>query len=365
MSVAALGQDERAILVALNNHQYDFHLAAKELGISVVEVADSFDLFKHLVRDGRLRTNWLTGTEIAMQLNCGRECAIALLAEYDHLLVEKTSPNGQLLRYYPPVVVSLLRPYFDLNEDGVNWYTVTQIRSITKKDFDWTRRNVAQFGETAKLKIASDGKLRLHYPEPVVRALTDTAEPPVQAGDYLHVAEISRLTGLDPGKIRSVIAELGINSEKRHVTHFGITDCYPPEILDLIIAKINSVKLQGYWFTVNEIAKELDQTNFRIKSLIKASGFRGQKRLSTKTGRVHTHYSPRTLELLRDVVVDTKPHGGWYTSENIQKFTGRSHGWVRKRLEDDRFPREVRIATNNVPRIHYPPWVAFFLKLMK
>lgn len=361
MSAEILTKDERAILVALNNNGFDVNRTAKDLRISVTEVTDFFDFFKHLVRDGRIRTNWITASEIAGLLGCGKECAIALLVEYDHLLVEKMSPKNQLLSYYPPVVVSLLKPYFDLSEDGVDWYTVTQIRSIVKKDFNWTRRQVALHDDLAKLKVSPDGKLRLHYPESVVIALTDMAITRPQAGEFLHVAKISRITGVNPARIRAVITEIGVKCEVRHVPHYGPTECYPPEILDQIAVQFASSKPQGDWLTVNEIAQELNETHFRIKSLIKGSGLRGQKRLSAKTNRVHTHYSPRTLELLRKIVEGTKPHNGWFTSESIQKICNRSHFWVRRRLKNRGYPSEIRVASNNVPSQHYPPWVAYIL----
>lgn len=361
MSVAVLDQDERAILVALINNDFSYQHAAEELGLEKLEVKEYFEIFKKNVRDGRVNAKWLSERDVARELDCGLLCARMLLQPYTHLVIKKKRSNGQTIRYYPPAVVPILKPYFNLFEDGFQWFCVTQIKHRLNKDFDWVRGRLEAFQSKARPKIASDGKLRLHYPETVVMELEATRDKPIPAGDHLHIAKISRLTGEDPAKIRRIIDLNSIEAEERYVPRYGLTSCYSPQSVERIKHILKSIKPQGDWVTANFIAQALGLTYYRVLSLIKLAGIKGEERFSETANRVHTHYPPATLQLVKEMVDGIKHHGGWHTSERIQKLTGRSHGWVRKRLEGDRFPREMRLAKNNVPRMHYPPWVAYIL----
>ena len=364
MSVAVLDQDERAILVALKNNDYSYSLAAKSLGIDESEVQDFFDIFKQVVKAGRLNAKWLSERDVARELDCGLLCARSLLRQYEHLMIEKSRPNGQKVKFFPPAVVGLLKPYFNLFEDGVRWFTVTQIKEMLNKDFDWVRAQLVVFTENALPKIAVDGKLRLHYPEIVVESLRKIKDAPIPVGNFLHVAKISRLTGKDPSKIRAIITELSIEAHARYVPRYGVTECYSPESFERIKQVLASVKPQEDWITVNFIAQKLNQSFHRVMSLIKYAGIEGEERFSVTANRIHIHYPPETLEIIRGLIESIPMQQGWFTCESLQRYTGKSHTWVRKRLQEGRYPHEIRIASNNVPRVHYPPWVAFTLNRM-
>lgn len=353
------------IIAALVNRGFDYEATASDLGFDTPEqVQEMFHRAKKKLThafSGNPPSSWLSDIELANTVGLPIGGCRAVLRPYADISIEMKVGRHKL-KYYPPVLVSTVRDACSSGHDQEQWLNAWQIKSILGVSQSWLKPRLRRYSGKSKPKIGSNGRLAPAYPSSVVEELRQkvTAReilPPLN--DFLTANQIAIETTTHPRRVISVAKRLNVGSEQRVNSIGRIVECYPPELVEQIKTYSAQNSAPEGWISASEIAQQQGVTINYVQQIARKSNTVGQLAISSNCCRECLLYPPVLNELVELSVADRKHHGGWVTSEQIQRILGRSHKYVSVRLKKWETYSETRVASNHRAVKHYPPWVVF------
>lgn len=237
--------------------------------------------------------------------------------------------------------------------------SLEKISSILGKNRHWVQRWAADVGSYARYEKLEHGREVATYETGVLYQLRHIILSIPPANGWYTAREIGHLTQQKRETVLRILEDHGIEGELRRIVSDGREFVhFPPEVVSLVIP---DYPLGGDWFTVRALAQELDKDRDWVVNRI--ADCPSQLRLGDGK-RLFDHYSPQTLEMLREKLAAEKHADTYLSLRGLSRVLGKSTSWVARRLPYVKAATEERVDTGNRSFTHYHPDAVEQLRLL-
>lgn len=146
--------------------------------------------------------------------------------------------------------------------------------------------------------------------------------PPKADKDMLDIYQLARLTSRNPKTVNSqlegISKKYGIVPKRCRNELNQHLDYWPTKVLAHLVRKFSRYPEGGDWYTVGQLAVACEQDPKWIRSNLKELETVSELRRASN-GKIHPHYPPETLPILKEKAAQRKKADGWVTRYAIKR----------------------------------------------
>lgn len=241
------------------------------------------------------------------------------------------------------------------------WLPPTTIANKIGSNFGWVKRTTKQFGITSEEKPAPNGRgVIVFYPPLTLELMQDEWDWQQSYSDLkpkLSNSRIAEFIGRSAAWTQKTLDELEAQPIQMKTSYR--TKEYPRAIIKTLREINLATPLDDGWHTLSSLAEQSQQNPEWIVRRLGEANIIGETRRSAISGRLLTHYPPKTPDVIATAIIERPTAGGtWLTSGTIAAIVPKSVNWILKRIHDRyKSQGEIRQDDCRVNRPHYPPTV--------
>jgi len=250
-----------------------------------------------------------------------------------------------------------------------DWLTSTELTNELGVDYRWIYRRLLFISPPVEYRIYQTiHRAGLHYSPEVLdelKRIRDKAAVKLDPENYLSLRRMAALLDRHPLWVTNRLDRLDVESVIGLDSVGKAISFYPNAVLNKLVEEASKNKEVEGDLTIPMLANTVGKDReWVIKKLTELEIVGDYKRFS-KSGRVDLCYPAEVSIVLRDFAREYHlPKEGWYTKNALAELTGKSYGWVSRRLGMLGVIPTIKQDSQGVLRYHYPPEIVDHLSDM-
>jgi hypothetical protein len=242
--------------------------------------------------------------------------------------------------------------------ETIIWMSKREIERYAGAGHKWVSLRLRPYRKHARFRKNRAGSRSLHYPKSIAEAIRVErieflAAP--DAGNWLSVSDLVKIIPKSYLWIAKTLFRSHFKPERRRRPGQRGTNFYPPEVVLYLEELAREYPESGDWVTFHQIAWMLGAEYSWVQRRMEELGVKGEMRMRPGYGRPFMHYPPEVVTHLAELRNLHTAAGDWLTAHAMRLRLDRSLNWMLERLPRYHDWAEVRLDSQNVARIHYPP----------
>lgn len=262
---------------------------------------------------------------------------------------------------FPAGIINILGNEPDVLQASNGWVTARQMSDNLGVDFSWVVRRLSQLPFSGELRQsdALHRAITVHYPIEALQHLKRMKEAvttPPKSGEEFTIGGLANILNRHSFWVNKKLLERELAPSYRLHNSGRVLAYYTPSAFEFLRKEDTRYKELGEWATIPVISDAVGMDREWVIGKIEELGIKGEFREHPNFRRVYISYPRNVIALLGRLTKDHQnPEEGWMTQTAIVEMLGRSHNWVKRRIDRMNPPSKRRRDERGALRVHYPP----------
>lgn len=241
--------------------------------------------------------------------------------------------------------------------DNTPWRLVAEIADRLGVNERWAQRLVKDMDIEPRMRVVGNSEIAEYPPhtEAILREERQWRETFFSLPPRLSAGRMAEVLGRSEGWVRKNL--LSLEAKSYPGDRVGAHSYAKGQLHKLRQLSLETPFDDG-WYTASGLVEATGYDREWILARLAEVGFEPEDRRSALTGRVLPYFPPEAVGVLVSARQELPKAGGdWLTTQAMMVLSGKSWGWLSRRLFSHIDDSELRLDDNGVKRRHFPPAV--------